>query len=140
MGIHVPGQSPKRIDVPNLSLSIDEWYTKPRNYESPELIPEFIHALYDYLSPIYVYGDMYLDESVLSESGIERGEIEDLFWVNGFGPEMVENLGRERVLEAPAWRVDEREDGGVFLWLSKYAFTGRSEYLEALHEQFGLES
>ncbi|SFR97798.1 hypothetical protein SAMN05216559_1916 [Halomicrobium zhouii] len=38
-----------------------------------------------------------------------------LYEYNVFRPETVEELGRERVLSAPAWYVQELDSGGVFL-------------------------
>ena len=38
-----------------------------------------------------------------------------LYEYNVFRPETVEALGRERVRSAPAWYVEELDDGGVFL-------------------------
>ncbi len=41
--------------------------------------------------------------------------IHDVYYINIFGPEIVDKLGRDRVLTAPAWRVQLFEDGGVLL-------------------------
>lgn len=38
-----------------------------------------------------------------------------LYEYNVFRPETVEELGRERVLSAPDWYVEELDSGGVFL-------------------------
>ncbi|TYL39967.1 hypothetical protein CV102_04075 [Natronococcus pandeyae] len=38
-----------------------------------------------------------------------------LYEYNVFRPETVEALGRERVRSAPAWYVEELDNGGVFL-------------------------
>lgn len=43
------------------------------------------------------------------------GDISLLYEANLWNSEMVEKMGRERVLEAPAWRITELEDGSVFL-------------------------
>ncbi|MFC4440299.1 MULTISPECIES: hypothetical protein [Natrialbaceae] len=141
VGIHVNGQSAHRPTMPNLSLSIDEWYVKPWRNEQPALIHEFVLELYEYLSPSYVCGNMYLDESPLSAEGIEAGRLEELYWVNGFGPRMAEQIGRERLLHAPAWRVDDRGDGGVFLWESPLPLSpNRQETDDMLREYFGLNA
>ena len=115
-GLHINSNPDKRPDVPAITICIDEFFIKPYRNTDPSLIFEFVFELYDYLCPFYVYGENYLDGSSLSRDGILNGEIEDVFWVNGFGPEMVDSIGRERLRNAPAWRVDECEDGGIFLW------------------------
>ncbi len=118
VGLHLNSLSSRRPDIPALSVSIDDYYLKPYQDTPPSRVREFVLELYHYLRPIYVYGDTYLDESSLSLEGIRNEQIEDVFWVNGFGPEMVDSVGRDRLRNAPVWRVDEREDGGIFLWVT----------------------
>jgi hypothetical protein len=38
-----------------------------------------------------------------------------LVWLNFFGPELVKEIGREKLLSAPAYRIEEMSDGGIFL-------------------------
>ncbi|WPB74625.1 hypothetical protein KYC5002_37150 [Archangium violaceum] len=42
-------------------------------------------------------------------------QIYELFWLNVFGPKLVEAVGRERMLSTPAWRVEELPNGCVLL-------------------------
>ncbi|SDL00514.1 hypothetical protein [Natronorubrum texcoconense] len=141
VGIHIHGWAADRPSVPNLSLSVDEWYVKPWQNEQPALIHDFVVELYDYLSPRYVYGDTYLDESSLTAEGFEAGRLEEIYWVNGFGPNMADRIGRERLLHAPAWRVDDCADGGVFLWESPLPLSqNRQETDDTLRSYFDLNS
>lgn len=141
VGIHIDGRSVDRPPVPNLSLSIDEWYVKPWRNHQPDLIYDFVLDLYDYLSPIYVYGDTYLDETPLSTEGLKEGRLEEVYWVNGFGPDIAEQIGRERLLHAPAWQVDDREDGGVFLWEAPLPLSQiRQETDDKLRSYFSLDT
>jgi hypothetical protein len=39
----------------------------------------------------------------------------EVFWLNVFGPKLVESVGRERMLSTPAWRVEELPNGSVLL-------------------------
>lgn len=45
-------------------------------------------------------------------------DIERIHWLNLYGPRMVEQLGRQRVLSTPAFRLEELPDGAV-LWLTR---------------------
>ncbi len=38
-----------------------------------------------------------------------------LYYINLFGPELVNKLGRDRLLNAPAWKIEELADGSIFL-------------------------
>ncbi|OJH37901.1 hypothetical protein [Cystobacter ferrugineus] len=42
-------------------------------------------------------------------------KIYEVFWLNVFGPKLVEAVGRERMLSTPAWRVEELPNGSVLL-------------------------
>ncbi|WP_257461916.1 hypothetical protein [Archangium lipolyticum] len=42
-------------------------------------------------------------------------EIYEVFWLNVFGPKLVETVGRERMLSTPAHRVEELPNGSVLL-------------------------
>lgn len=139
LAIHIQNENVNRPTLPSVSLSINEWYTKPWRNNQPSLIYEFVLELYHYLSPICVYGDTYLDESPLSANGIKTGRLEEIFWVNGFGPEMAEQIGRERLLHAPAWRIDECDDGGIFLWEAPLPLSPEKQQVDAqLRAYFGV--
>lgn len=138
VGFHINTFSHKYPDVPITTLSIDSRYTKPYNNNDPSLIYEFVLELYDYLSPSYVYGDTHLiDRTHPTTEGVKNRRLEEIFWVNGFGPEMATNIGRERLGEAPAWRIDDCDDGGIFLWTSPLPYSSsRTDY--ELQTYFGL--
>ncbi|WP_126664023.1 hypothetical protein [Haloterrigena salifodinae] len=139
VGIHIDSRSAEGPNVPRLTLSINEWYVKPWRNNRPNPIHDFVLELYDYLSPIYVYGETYLDDAPLSTEGIEAGHLEEVYWVNGFGPNMTTQIGRERLLHAPTWRIDDCEDGGVFLWESPLPLSdGRQRNDDALRAYLGL--
>ncbi|MFY0581578.1 hypothetical protein ACN28S_51510 [Cystobacter fuscus] len=42
-------------------------------------------------------------------------KIYEVFWLNVFGPKLVEAVGRERMLSTPAWRVEELPNGAVLV-------------------------
>jgi hypothetical protein len=44
---------------------------------------------------------------------IAAGKLRFVFWANFFGPAYVEQYGREFLWNAPGWRVEELEDGGI---------------------------
>ncbi len=85
-------------------------------------------VLYPLFRPLFGY----IDERADGDPPLDvylRGEIPCLFWVNIFGPEHVERLGREFLQNAPVWRVVEFEDGGVMHIASE-------SYMEWWHRDF----
>ncbi|RYZ15662.1 MAG: hypothetical protein EOO70_06305, partial [Myxococcaceae bacterium] len=55
------------------------------------------------------------DEETSARDGFDK--IYEVFWLNVFGPKLVESVGRERVLSTPAHLVEELPNGSVLLVL-----------------------
>jgi hypothetical protein len=53
------------------------------------------------------------DEKTSRESGFDK--IYAVWWLNVFGPKLVETVGRERMLSTPAHRVEELPNGSILL-------------------------
>ncbi|OJH35809.1 hypothetical protein [Cystobacter ferrugineus] len=53
------------------------------------------------------------DEKTSRKDGFDK--VYEVFWLNVFGPELVEAVGRERMLSTPAHRVEELPNGSVLL-------------------------
>jgi len=53
------------------------------------------------------------DEETTHRDGFDK--IYEVFWLNVFGPKLVEQVGRERMLSTPAHRVEELPNGSVLL-------------------------
>ncbi|AKJ03943.1 hypothetical protein ATI61_116190 [Archangium gephyra] len=53
------------------------------------------------------------DEKTSRQNGFDK--IYEVFWLNVFGPKLVETVGRERMLSTPAHRVEELPNGSVLL-------------------------
>jgi hypothetical protein len=63
------------------------------------------------------------------ESWLRDGfdKVYEVYWLNVFGPKLVESVGRERMLSTPAWRVEELPGGAVLLVLRPTAADFASE-------------
>ncbi|MFE8595753.1 hypothetical protein [Archangium violaceum] len=53
------------------------------------------------------------DEKTSRRDGFNK--IYEVWWLNVFGPELVESVGRERMLSTPAHRVEELPNGSILL-------------------------
>ncbi|HEX5754703.1 MAG TPA: hypothetical protein VFZ09_51440 [Archangium sp.] len=53
------------------------------------------------------------DKKTCREDGFDK--VYEVFWLNVFGPKLVETVGRERMLSTPAHRVEELPNGSVLL-------------------------
>jgi hypothetical protein len=59
------------------------------------------------------FPDFGRDKETWYRDGFDK--VYEVFWLNVFGPKLVESIGRERVLSTPAHRVEELPNGCVLL-------------------------
>ena len=53
------------------------------------------------------------DEKTSRRDGFDK--VYEVWWLNVFGPKLVETVGRERMRSTPAWRVEELPNGSILL-------------------------
>jgi hypothetical protein len=69
------------------------------------------------------------DEKTSRKDGFDK--IYEVFWLNVFGPKLVEAVGRERMMSTPAHRIEELPNGSVLLvtWPTVADFASREARL-----------
>lgn len=108
-------QVPKASDFSTCSLRADAYLFRQESFT--QAYTEIVGANFDHLNGHYgrcshisvqydndmdrVYGDMFTPSYIT--------------WCNLFGPELIEQLGRQRLLNAPAHEVVELAGGGIML-------------------------
>lgn len=84
-----------------------------------DVLAPFLHWLdilqftYETWHPLYSYKEGGVEETTYEDA--LAGNVTLLYEINLLNRDMVEKLGRERVMSAPAWRVTALADGSVFL-------------------------
>jgi hypothetical protein len=80
---------------------------------------EFATIVYGLLDVNYSYGYSQVGARQLNEhpdrDALATGEIPFVDWLVILPPHLVDSLGREHVLDAPAWRAIELDDGSICL-------------------------
>lgn len=94
-----------------------------------------VRPFVDILESDFAYGD--LVENVIQHSGDDPREKAWPFMI--LGPELVARYGRERVLSAPAWKVDPLPHGAVWIEVSENPFTATRKELRRVADHLGLE-
>lgn len=113
-------------DVPHISLMVWESQfkvysgstTKEGANQRAKQLLEITNTISNSIKPIYVYGlvEKYDEEQVRpTKEQIMNGEVSRIFWLNIFSEQMVQNLGKDKLLSAPAWKVEERPNGRVLM-------------------------
>jgi hypothetical protein len=70
--------------------------------------------MYTVWHPLYSYNDSGGAIPYTSREKILVGKVKWLYEVNLFSPLLAEKLGRERLLNTPAWHVESLDDGSIF--------------------------
>lgn len=80
-------------------------------YLATETRPAFVYGMTEGVRQSFADRDEYpISQSMV---GKEVTEIDHVTWLSIFPPALVDTYGRERLLSAPAWHVDELEDGAI---------------------------
>ncbi len=123
LGIRPKPTNDKKLGI--ISLTFDRVYLRDildwdqKAETNIEIILKLGRKLYEYLSPIYGFGEYGIGwREIPSEDEILSGNIRHLCWANFFSPAFVQKIGREKLLSAPAWKVEELNDGGILLVLA----------------------
>ena len=87
---------------------------------------DVVQLVYSIWHPLYGYQDDPTGD-VTSLEEVRSLNLSWLYGINLFGPELVEHLGRERVLSTPAWLVKTLDDTGVLLVPILFRGGGRDE-------------
>ncbi|SEQ77124.1 hypothetical protein [Natrinema salaciae] len=115
-GLHI---HPDIDDPATFTVSVPDHYVRSSQKKNVcSVIDDIVIPLYEYATPMFVYGGTYLDDHILSREHIESGCIDRAFWLLVFGPQLVETLGKERLAGLSASRFSELSDGGRLVLLT----------------------
>jgi hypothetical protein len=68
-------------------------------------------------------------------------QLPHIYWANFFSPAYVEQLGRDRLMNAPGWKKESLNDGGLLYVLTpSLEGTGPKAMVEAVKKYFGIDS
>lgn len=138
--------------VPLVSFWLDEVFYRPARTSEEEVrgrveaLLEAVRAVAERTEPTAGYG--YIDEIVGREGGayeavtpdaLRSGTADVVHWFTLLPADRVEELGRERVLKAPAWRVREFSTGAVAMVASEQPVYGGGDRRQAIADHLGLE-
>jgi hypothetical protein len=96
--------------------------------------------LYEILRPTFGWIDFDYGLRTTHED-IEALELPTLYWANFFGPAYVDKIGRDKILSAPAWAIEELPDGGLLYVLASCPGLADDHVsVESVKAHFGIES
>lgn len=132
----------RTIMIPRLEQEADNWLYVRSNYKRLDHTRQmdadwFIEKMQNFLpafEPDFACGDT----DVLLANRFGDNPSEAIWPLAYYGPALVQQLGRERLLKAPAWEVKEDARGGVWLQAVQNPFTAAPAELNLLASHLGL--
>ena len=96
-----------------LMLMVDANYIDNRvNEEHAQALLKLAFNLYFILQPVFCWIDG-VGYDTPNEKEITTLNLRKIMWANFYGPEYVRKYGREFLLNAPGWKKEELNDGGI---------------------------
>ncbi|MBI4317573.1 MAG: hypothetical protein HY675_03705 [Chloroflexi bacterium] len=105
-------------DTRSVSVGCDISFVDPRWVDATtSSFLRFAELIYPHLGPAYGWLDE-VGERLYRGQDVPARKLAYIFWANFFGPPYVEKYGRDFLLGAPGWRVEELSDGGILYVIS----------------------
>lgn len=100
-------------------LPFDFYREQPFAQERAQRLFAFVRDMAHRFPPLYGYGHSETDASMGTADsprpGFRPTSVSEVYWLNLYGQEMVEAMGRARVLSTPAAQMEQLPHGGVLL-------------------------
>lgn len=127
------------------------WQTSDfnRDNENPKyysrLFLDLGKSLYNSLLPTFGWIDMCEPGGYTFFDDVESLSMPHLYWANFFSAAYVEKIGRNHILTAPAWSIEELTDGGLLYILSPGPGNAEVTYedhvpIDEVKKHFGIQS
>lgn len=118
---HIAWDSPKGQQEAWIRTTTDNtpyfWYEEYNPARYSRFFLDIGKSLYEVLRPTFGWIDFDYGLRTTHED-IEALELPVLYWANFFGPAYVDKIGRDKILTAPAWAIEELSDGGILYVLA----------------------
>ncbi len=96
-----------------------DWFENDPDGSRAASFVRLFRALAGVCHPVYAWGhnkaDFWLGDDPHKESMLAPKKVYEAYWLNYYGPAMVEEVGRERVLATPSESIEQLSDGGVLI-------------------------
>lgn len=141
---HIAWDSPKGEKEAWICTTTDNtpyfWYAENNPARYSRFYLDIGKALYEILRPTFGWIDF--DYGLrTTHKDIEALELPTLYWANFFGPAYVNKIGRDKILSAPAWRIEELPDGGLLYVLASCPGLADDHVsVESVKSHFGIEN
>ncbi len=131
---------PNRLGMLEVTISVQRVYLSSmkigEDTKNGNTMLNISKCVYDFLYPFYGYADSE-NEHLENEELISK-KIKHIYWANFFSPELVQKIGKEKLLSAPCWKVEELRDGCILIVLSPTIYY-KDEIREEVERHLGFK-
>lgn len=100
---------------------------------------ELAKVIYNTIQPRFAWIERCHWKGHTTPDDVMKLKLPHIYWANFFSPAYVEELGREFLLNAPGWKKEPLDDGGLLYVLSPSLYgTGPKATVTAVKEYFGV--
>ena len=118
-----------------LEISASDEGLPPVDVVKVQHVIEYLARAIDALRPDFAFVDHYF----MNVSGRIGVDLRTCAWgVTVYGPDLVRKIGKDRLLTAPAYRVEEFPWGGIWLQPEENPFLASGESKRRVEEHLGL--
>ena len=106
----------------------EHFYGSAEGHAAYLIMVDIFKELCGLWQPLYGYTQYSTGVNLDRASMLKDLNVDVLYYINLFGPELVSKLGRDRLLTAPAWKIEELPDESIFLVSEDHVAVGGGGY------------
>jgi hypothetical protein len=136
----------KPVVIPRIAKDQEHWMSVFSSRGSPDpTMQQGSNWFLERLSPVIAVSEpdfAFADNDLAIVRNLDGIDVEPhtLAWpLMIFGPSMVQKIGRDKLLDSPAWKVEELSYGGIWVQVWENPFDTPQKMVTALGKHLGLE-
>jgi hypothetical protein len=116
------------------------WHTEKNPSRYSRFYLDIGKELYKVLRPSFGWIDFDYGLRTTHED-LRALNLPTLYWANFFGPEYVDKIGKSKILGAPAWKIEQLDEGGILYVLSSCPGLADDHVpIESVQAHFGVKN
>ncbi|GCE05491.1 hypothetical protein [Dictyobacter aurantiacus] len=98
---------------------------------------ELLKEVYTFWHPLMVYQFNENRHNVTRDNIVSNQHLNWLYDIAIYSPQLVDAIGCERLLSAPAWRIDELDDGAIMVVPEEHYYLPREHHYRDVAQHLG---
>ncbi len=119
-------------------ISLKIWSSQFKDHDKDHSSPmdrvssflDLVFQLVDIMKPKYAFGSLYGEQDSgeeITREVLDKSGIPGIFWINLFTKDLISRIGEEKLLSAPAWKVDKISKDQILLVVTSSPLSYKQE-------------